>query len=36
MFAAAARIPRNRLPIRALSTWSTVPAGPPDPILGEL
>jgi aspartate aminotransferase len=22
------------LPLRAISTWSTVPAGPPDPILG--
>jgi hypothetical protein len=22
------------LPLRTLSTWSAVPAGPPDPILG--
>jgi hypothetical protein len=29
----ARRVPLNSLP-RALSTWSAVPAGPPDPILG--
>ncbi|KAH8119817.1 glutamic oxaloacetic transaminase AAT1 [Phellopilus nigrolimitatus] len=34
MLSAAVRIPRSRLALRALSTWSAVPAGPPDPILG--
>lgn len=35
MLSAAARaIPRSRLQLRAVSTWSNVPAGPPDPILG--
>lgn len=27
--------PRNLSRAAALSTWSAVPAGPPDPILGE-
>ena len=34
MLSAAVRIPRSRVALRALSTWSAVPAGPPDPILG--
>lgn len=37
MLSAAARsIPRSRLQLRAVSTWSNVPAGPPDPILGTM
>ncbi|KAL5535850.1 AAT1 [Sanghuangporus sanghuang] len=34
MFSTVARIPRSRVVLRVLSTWSAVPAGPPDPILG--
>ncbi|KLO20637.1 glutamic oxaloacetic transaminase AAT1 [Schizopora paradoxa] len=35
MLASTARsIPRATSSLRALSTWSNVPAGPPDPILG--
>ncbi|OCB90373.1 glutamic oxaloacetic transaminase AAT1 [Sanghuangporus baumii] len=34
MLSTVARIPRSRVVLRALSTWSAVPAGPPDPILG--
>ncbi|EJD03563.1 glutamic oxaloacetic transaminase AAT1 [Fomitiporia mediterranea MF3/22] len=34
MLSTVVRIPRARAALRALSTWSAVPAGPPDPILG--
>ncbi|KAL5494895.1 AAT1 [Sanghuangporus weigelae] len=34
MLSTVLRIPRSRIALRALSTWSAVPAGPPDPILG--
>ncbi|KAL5533887.1 GOT2 [Sanghuangporus baumii] len=34
MLATVVRISRSRVALRALSTWSAVPAGPPDPILG--
>ncbi|THH11583.1 hypothetical protein EW145_g539 [Phellinidium pouzarii] len=34
MLAVVARTHSLRLPLRTLSTWSAVPAGPPDPILG--
>ena len=35
MLAATRPLVRNRLALRAVSTWSAVPAGPPDPILGQ-
>ncbi|PAV22568.1 glutamic oxaloacetic transaminase AAT1 [Pyrrhoderma noxium] len=34
MLATVTRVHRSRAALRALSTWSAVPAGPPDPILG--
>jgi aspartate aminotransferase, mitochondrial len=37
MFVSSLRQVRGRcsaLPLRSVSTWSSVPAGPPDPILG--
>ncbi|TDL28308.1 glutamic oxaloacetic transaminase AAT1 [Rickenella mellea] len=34
MLSAVRVVTRTRLPLRPVSTWSHVPAGPPDPILG--